>query len=242
MTARIPREIAEAIHETKPLSDRLRAARLFNGEDQAALAATFDVSLGVLLDWEKGAPIPPEHRASVDSYIDDAVYVISGSPKMRRPWFTAKSVAGTMMALIMKGGPTRIAPLREGERALSWLVLPNFQRPAVWTLDQKIAFIESAWDGLPLGVWVYNRTPDMHSPYDGWLLDGQQRVTAIMEYVNDGFPVRGYLYSELMPVDHRIFNMISFACLETSLDDPSKLEDVYNRLAYGGTPHEPKGA
>lgn len=95
--------------------------------------------------------------------------------------------------------------------------------------------------GLPLGVFIYNRTPRMESPFDTWLLDGQQRVSAIMAYTADEFPVYGRLFSELGRVDHRQWSMsISFPCLETHLEDEAQLRDVYDRLAYGGTPHEPK--
>ena len=33
---------------------------------------------------------------------------------------------------------------------------------------------------------------------------------------------------------------VQFPCLRTHLTDEAKLRDVYDRLAYGGTPHDPK--
>lgn len=143
--------------------------------------------------------------------------------------------------LHVDGSLGREGPLQEGERRLGWFVLPPFQRPPVWTRAQQIRFIESAWGGLPLGSWVYNRTPSMDGVQDGWLLDGQQRVGAVLAYVANAFPVNGYLWSELTKIDRRMFGMFSFPGLETHLSDTAALEEIYDRLAYGGTAHEPKG-
>ncbi|AFU88135.1 DUF262 protein [Caulobacter phage CcrColossus] len=158
---------------------------------------------------------------------------------MPRPWFRANNTAGPLFGIYKAGnGWARSAPLTEGERMLGDFVLPWFQRPPVWTLDQKVRLIESIWNGLPIGAYVVNRV--LNSPYDNWLLDGQQRITAILEYVADAFPVMGYRFSELTVTDQRQFAMIPMSCLETQITDLAELEEVYNRLAYGGTAHEPK--
>lgn len=159
--------------------------------------------------------------------------------RMPRPWFRAQSTAGPLFGLF-KGdnGWARDMPLTEGERLLGEFVLPDFQRPPVWKLPQKVRLIESLWNGLPIGAYVVNRV--LGSPYDNYLLDGQQRISAILEYVADGFPVMGYLYSELTRLDRRQFEMIPVSCLETAITDLEQLKEVYDRLAYGGTAHEPK--
>jgi hypothetical protein len=158
--------------------------------------------------------------------------------KMQRPWFRANNTASAIFA-ITNGHESITRPLVEGERALGWFILPPFQRPPVWTEAQKVRFIESIWGGLPLGSYIYNRTLAMESRFDNWLLDGQQRITAILEYVADSFPVLGYRWSELTKVDHRQFQMTPMSCMETMITDEAKLREVYDRLAYGGTPHDP---
>ena len=154
-------------------------------------------------------------------------------------WFRA-SGKHTTMAFITSDSQARTTPLSEGERRLGWFVLPPFQRPPVWTLEQKIRFIESCWMGLPIGVFIYNRTTK-DGPYDSWLLDGQQRVTAVLEYIADAFPVLGYRFSELTEIDYRKWSMaVAFPCMMTNIEDEAQLREVYDRLAYGGTAHEPK--
>lgn len=158
--------------------------------------------------------------------------------KIPDSWFQASALSTTMDFLISRSHRDPGA-LEEGQRQVGWFILPNFQRPPVWTLEQKARFIESAWMGLPLGVFIWNE--DIGGRYDQWLLDGQQRVGAIMEYMDDAFPVFGHRFSELTVVDHRLWGMsVAFPSLRTNLRDEAQLRDVYDRLAYGGTPHEPK--
>lgn len=160
---------------------------------------------------------------------------------MPRPWFRASNGSGPIYGLYTpNSGWERLGEGAADERMLGPFVLPPFQRPAVWTDAQKVRFIESIWNGLPLGSYIVNRV--LGSPYDNWLLDGQQRITAIMEYTASGFPVMGYRFDELTPTDRRQFAMTSMTGLETAIVDRAQLEDVYDRLAYGGTPHEPKAS
>jgi len=155
-------------------------------------------------------------------------------------WFRAHGRETTMDYLTVRSMGRR-RPLAPGERAIGWFVLPPFQRPPVWTEEQKARFVESCWMGLPLGVFIYNRTANPDGPYNNWLLDGQQRVTAVLDYMADAFPVFGAKFSELTEVDLRFWGMgTKFPCLETNLEDEAMLREVYDRLAYGGTPHAPK--
>src|SRR3546814_20300893 len=41
---------------------------------------------------------------------------------------------------------------------LCGLFIPPFQRPLVWEMDRKIAFIESAYLGIHLGTILFNRS------------------------------------------------------------------------------------
>ena len=161
--------------------------------------------------------------------------------KMPRPWFRANNTAGPLIA-IYRIDAMWDRPLHQGERKLGNFVLPAFQRPPVWTQEQQIRFIESIWQRLPLGAYIVNRVTAVDSPYDGLLLDGQQRITAIMAYVAGEFPVMGYRFTELDKREQQEFALIPMAYLETKLENMDHIREVYDRLAYGGTPHEPKDA
>lgn len=121
-------------------------------------------------------------------------------------------------------------------------IMPPFQRGLVWNAQQSVLFIESIYAGLPLGTYCYNQSEELDSPYDNWLLDGQQRWNAIFEYTRDAFPVHGQRWSELSTAEQRRFKNEGFTGYQTRLEDPLKLEEIFNRLAYGGvanvSPHE----
>lgn len=172
----------------------------------------------------------------------DINHVPEGSgKKMPRPWFHAQAGAGPLFG-IYKIGSEWDRDLYEGERKLGNFVLPPFQRPPVWTQEQQIKFIESIWQRLPLGSYVVNRvTQPLGNPYDGLLLDGQQRITAIYAYVAGDFPVMGYRFTELGRQEQNEFGMIPMPYLETKLENMDHIREIYERLAYGGTAHDPKG-
>ena len=128
-----------------------------------------------------------------------------------------------------------------GERGLGHFILPPFQRPAVWSQEQQIRFVESIWMRLPIPAYVYNltQTSGDEVPVDYWLIDGQQRWTAVLDYVDDKFPVMGHLWSDLSKIDHRFFESRPWTCIRTDYEDEHVLREVYDRLAYGGTAHDP---
>lgn len=132
--------------------------------------------------------------------------------------------------------PSR-APIGQ-ERVLGPFILPPFQRPLVWTEAQKIALIESIYMGLPIGSIVWNRSK-IASETDEWLLDGQQRASAIIGYMNNDFCVNGYFFGELPAIENAHFSRMTIPIIETSILTVEECLDTYNRLAYGGTSHNP---
>ena len=127
--------------------------------------------------------------------------------------------------------------LSEGERPLGAFILPPFQRKSVWTLDQKALLIESFLDELPVPAYVVNVDLDPPYAHHLWLLDGQQRITAVLGFIAGEFPVRGIRFPGVGEGDRRWFLNRPFPCLETGLTDSDRLHEIYRRLAYGGSPH-----
>lgn len=171
-----------------------------------------------------------ERMSNAGAVVDESV--------IPKSWFRAQTFNVTMGDVVR--GMDRRAPVTGDERVLGRFVLPPFQRPPVWSREQQVRFIESCWMGLPIGVYVVNMG-EFDSPFDLWLLDGQQRVTAIVDYMADGFPVFGHFYSQLPDRDHRAWEIGRvFPRMEVRLECEAELREVYDRLAYGGTPHAPK--
>lgn len=157
---------------------------------------------------------------------------------MPDPWFRAQTLNSPLCVYLNKRPDREPAP---DERSLGPFILPVFQRDPVWTLAQRVRFIESIWGGLPLGSWVQNyHWGAAGGPTDGWLLDGQQRWSAIFAYVAGDFEVHGWRFPDLPRADQRRFEDIPFTQLQTQIADPEACREVYLRLTYGGTPHAPR--
>jgi hypothetical protein len=153
-----------------------------------------------------------------------------------------KSMASTMAHCVMMRrehdlNPKSLNP--HGLRTVMGFCLPTWQRGFVWTEQQNISFIESAWRGVTIGTYTYNQTDSIH-PLDNILIDGQQRMRAIQDYMDDKFKVFGWLFSELTTPDMRRWMMaVSFPCFITNTTDEKYLREYYNLMNFGGTAHGP---
>lgn len=138
--------------------------------------------------------------------------------------------------------PDELAP---GERRLMSWVVPPFQRGEVWTQDQKRGFIESIFLGLNSTSYVVVSLDWLpggrRAPRSGWLLDGQQRISAIRDFLAGEFSVfDGVRWNDLDKMQRRRFLMQPFPCCMVDRDTPeATMRDIYERLAYGGSPHAP---
>lgn len=130
-----------------------------------------------------------------------------------------------------------------GNRIVMGYRLPTWQRGAVWSREQQISFIESAWRGVPLGTYTYvvnYKMPEL----DDLLIDGQQRLTAIENYISGEFSVFGLRFDELPQRELRRWEMSTmFACYRVDREeaaDETYLRNYYNLMNFGGTAHRPE--
>lgn len=131
-------------------------------------------------------------------------------------------------------------PLRR--RTIMGYVLPDFQRGLVWTQNQSVRFIESLWKGLSVGTYTVNidNSYGNGNPHlRNILVDGQQRMWALQQYIEDYFPVFGLFYSELNDLEKRSFkNTTIWPCYETASNDEEYIRNYYNLMNFGGTAHK----
>lgn len=81
--------------------------------------------------------------------------------------------------------------------------------------------------------------PDLGSPHDCLLIDGQQRMSAIQDYLEGRFKVFGLLYADVPVRERRRWEMSTmFACYITETDNEAYLRDYYNLTNFGGTAHK----
>ena len=126
---------------------------------------------------------------------------------------------------------------------------PDFQRRPVWTGRQKSNLIESILSGFPVPeIYMQIITePDGRSEYV--VVDGQQRVTAILDfvgapqrepfelrYLDDTSPWSGYTFNDLTPEQRTAFYGHSMAVRYLQDATLEEIRDLFRRLNKYLTP------
>ena len=145
---------------------------------------------------------------------------------------------GSVLNSYTQGSPQAVA---EADRVLGF-GLPPFQRPAVWTVGQQAAFIESLYLGFPLGEVVITQQGIDGNPQVRLLIDGQQRLRAVEAWVFGDLEVGGVRYRDLSATQQNMFHFtttISVLWLMHNTDEAT-LRFIYQRLNFGGTAHAPE--
>lgn len=142
--------------------------------------------------------------------------------------------------------PLSVTQFSIDDKWLMGFAVPPFQRPIVWDEERMIAFIETlAQKGDP-GTYTYHDNDQMerindreYYPRDMWLLDGQQRLTALDRFFDDAFPVFGLYWSGISESRQRGFLMGTiFSAYEVRNKTELELREIYDLKNFGGVPHE----
>lgn len=119
---------------------------------------------------------------------------------------------------------------------------PKFQRRSVWTDTGRSYLMDTIIRGLPIPkVFIRQKINVVSKQAVREVVDGQQRITTILSFINDGFCISrkhnaqygGRYFSELSEIDPDIQTAILgyeiSVDLLTNMDDPQVL-DVFGRL------------
>lgn len=113
------------------------------------------------------------------------------------------------------------------------ILSPYFQRNLVWRDIHKRDFIDTILKGYPFPqIFIARGEINVETmTSQSCVVDGQQRMNAIMEFVADRFPVSGKRYSEMDQDQKEDFlkYQIPVIDLEMKATDPSVI-DVFQRL------------
>ncbi|TXT25423.1 MAG: hypothetical protein FD131_4624 [Rhodocyclaceae bacterium] len=129
------------------------------------------------------------------------------------------------------------------DRRLMNLTLPPWQRGEEWSEEQKRRFIEGIFLGLGTGYYVVHSSDwdgaGKPKTMSGWLLDGQQRISALRDFLAGKLVVFGDVrFTEMAAPDQLRFKRRPFPCHELEYtDNEDTLKELYDRLNFGGTPH-----
>lgn len=117
---------------------------------------------------------------------------------------------------------------------------PDFQRGEVWSLNKKKKLIDSilrGWKIPPIHLVQANEAIDE-------VLDGQQRLAAIKDFIKDEFPIDGSIrpldsqikeldgckYSQLPPQIQRLYKKYSLTIIRLTEYNPEEPAELFYRL------------
>lgn len=101
----------------------------------------------------------------------------------------------------------------------------EYQRDHVWQLADKVALIDSIFNNIEIGKFVFVQKHESTSGKYYEVIDGKQRLTAVCEFYEDRYKYKGKYFSELSNKDRWKFlnHNISYGYLE----NPTK-EAIYS--------------
>ena len=114
---------------------------------------------------------------------------------------------------------------------------PPYQRGLVWEEEDKVKLIESLFNQVDIGKFVFRKMPYKDNAPSYEIVDGKQRLSALLEFMADGFAYRGKTWSQLSKGDRGYIDSypVSYAQLAETLTD-KEVMDTFVRLNTGGKP------
>jgi len=118
-------------------------------------------------------------------------------------------------------------------KAQKLILSPYFQRNLVWREGHKVDFIKTILLGFPFPeIFVARGTIDVEKMTStSCVVDGQQRMNSIQEYIDGNFPVDGIRFGELTPKEKENFLKYEIAIIDLDLAvDDAKIIEIFKRL------------
>jgi hypothetical protein len=136
-----------------------------------------------------------------------------------------------------------VATLLQLENSGQLKLQPEFQREGVWPQAAKAYFIDSILNGRPIPpIYMQRTTSGQTGRTEFAVIDGQQRIRAVKEFLADGFgltelgdmsvanPFRGKKFSSLpAEMQQRLWNF-DFVVQELSGYSESDIRDTFARM------------
>ena len=113
---------------------------------------------------------------------------------------------------------------------------PSYQRDLVWNKENKEKLIEALFSGRDIGKFVFVSDDTSDILYE--ILDGKQRLTTIIEYVENKFSYKGVFYKDLSMEDRRIFKnrTVSIADIDKHFYTDKDIVSIFVDLNDTGVP------
>lgn len=116
----------------------------------------------------------------------------------------------------------------------------DYQRGLVWTMEQKVALIESIFNHIPIGTFIFNRRPFKHLDKGYEIIDGKQRLTTIVDFCDSRFTYKGILFRDMHPGDCSHFERYPVSYAEIEEADHAKKMHIFLKFNTCGKAQDPE--
>jgi hypothetical protein len=116
----------------------------------------------------------------------------------------------------------------------------EYQRDHVWTLEDKISLIESIFNNVDIGKFVFVQLSEKTEGKYYQVLDGKQRLSALCEFYEDRFQYKGYYYSQLSFRDRITFTGYGIAYGFLENPDKRAIYETFIKMNTCGKPMDHK--
>ncbi|EHU1482705.1 hypothetical protein J587_1169 [Acinetobacter baumannii 144107] len=130
-----------------------------------------------------------------------------------------------------------ISDFKDWDNDSKLVIQPDFQRKAVWNATSKVMLIDTILKKYPIPkVFIQNTSEDGRTIRK--IIDGQQRITAILEFVNNKFILdkpysgvyEGKTFSELPQNERENILQYTIDCNEAYGYTDEQYREIYTRL------------
>lgn len=180
----------------------------------------------------------------VDEVFDDGIfYGFKGKESYKVvPWVHIFPEAKTIDFEVGKRNTERISFYNQSiysilHKIYSWNVdiNPYYQRDFVWSEDEEYLLIDSIFNGIEIGKFVFIDTiDDINKEYDYEVLDGKQRINTILKFYEDRISYNGKTFSQLSARDRNHFLDFSLSVGEVICSNEEQKLRYFLRLNRGG--------
>jgi hypothetical protein len=116
---------------------------------------------------------------------------------------------------------------------------PEYQRGDVWELADKIALIDSIFNNIDIGKLTFIRLPYSDTGPSYEVLDGKQRLRAIIDFFEGRFQYGGKRFCDLHPRDRHHFESYHILYAETEGLTLTQKCEYFLKLNTAGKPQDP---
>jgi len=200
--------------------------------DNCVVVALRNEDKAVVIRYSKtdnnyGNPIVTDNLIGVWSWMDViSTKMISNrilyhTPKYVQLNYSSRDISGLTHSLLSSG------------------VIDNqdYQRGYVWTYEDKLEYIESIFNGRDIGKFVL--VEDSSYRTEGIeILDGKQRVNAIMEFMMSHYEYGGRYWHQLSKMDRHCFENagVQVATLDSERHSRADMLKTFLNVNAGGVP------